>query len=57
MILAMVLFGALHEANIVWQLGDIGVGITAWLNVIALLILCPQAIKALREYEADIKKK
>ena len=56
-ILAMVLFGALHEANIVWQLGDIGVGITAWLNVIALLILCPQAIKALREYEADIKKK
>ena len=49
---AMVIFGSLREANVVWQMGDIGVGITAWLNVIALLFLCPQAIKALKEYES-----
>lgn len=50
-LLSMVIFGALKQANVIWQLGDIGVGITAWINVIALLLLCPQAIKALRDFE------
>ena len=50
-LLLMTVFGALKEANVIWQMGDIGVGITAWINVIALLLLCPQAIKALREFE------
>ena len=52
-LLVMVIFGSLREANVVWQLGDIGVGLTAWINVIALLFLCPHAIKALKEYEAS----
>ena len=50
-LLIMTVFGALKEANVIWQIGDIGVGLTAWINVIALLLLCPQAIKALREFE------
>ena len=50
-LLLMTVFGALKEANVIWQLGDIGVGITAWINVIALLLLCPQAIRALKEFE------
>lgn len=50
-LILMTVFGALKEANVIWQLGDIGVGITAWINVIALLLLCPQAIRALREFE------
>ena len=52
-LLAMVVFGSLREANVVWQLGDIGVGMTAWINVLSLLILCPHAIKALKEYEKE----
>lgn len=52
-LLGMIVFGALKEAGVVWQIGDIGVGITAWINVIALLILCPQAIRALKEFEAN----
>ena len=32
-------------------MGDIGVGILAWINVIALLLLCPKAIAALNDYE------
>jgi AGCS family alanine or glycine:cation symporter len=52
-LLVMVIFGSLREANVVWQLGDIGVGLTAWINVLALLFLCPYAIKALKEYEAS----
>ena len=52
-LLVMVVFGSLREANVVWQLGDIGVGLTAWINVLSLLLLCPYAIKALKEYESD----
>jgi len=55
-LLAMVIFGAVREANVIWQLGDIGVGITAWINVIALLLLCPEAVNELRDYEQSLKK-
>lgn len=34
-----------------WQLGDIGVAIMAWLNVIAILILQKPALKALKDYQ------
>ena len=54
-LLGMTVFGALKEANVIWQMGDIGVGMLAWINVIALLILCPQALKALKEYEITQK--
>lgn len=56
-LLGMVVFGALHETNVIWQLGDVGVGLTAWINVIVLLLLCPQAVRALRVFESTIKKK
>ena len=56
-LLGMVVFGALREANVIWQLGDVGVGLTAWINVIVLILLCPHAIKALREYESSLPKK
>lgn len=46
-----VIFGALNQAGVVWKVGDIGVGLTTWVNVIVLLLLCPQALKALRELE------
>ncbi|MBQ1866235.1 MAG: alanine:cation symporter family protein [Bacteroidales bacterium] len=51
LMLASVVFGAVREADLIWQLGDIGVGLMAWFTVISILILCPKAIKALREYE------
>ncbi len=51
MMLAAVVFGAVREADLVWQLGDIGVGLMAWGTVITILILCPKAIKALKEFE------
>ncbi len=55
-ILGAVVFGAVREANVIWQLGDIGVGLLAWVNVIALLFLCPKATGALRSYESILKK-
>jgi Na+/alanine symporter len=39
-------------SSIVWSPA---LGLTAWINVLALLILCPQAIRAMREYEQSLK--
>ncbi len=51
LILFAVVFGAVREADLVWQLGDIGVGVMAWGTVVSILILCPKALAALKEYE------
>jgi AGCS family alanine or glycine:cation symporter len=50
-IVAMVVFGAVHEASLAWALGDIGVGLMAWLNIVAILLLHKPALAALRDYE------
>jgi AGCS family alanine or glycine:cation symporter len=50
-IIGMVVFGAYHNAAMAWALGDIGVGLMAWLNIIAILILQKPALAALRDYE------
>jgi AGCS family alanine or glycine:cation symporter len=54
-IVGMVVFGAYHNAAMAWTLGDIGVGIMAWLNIIAILILQKPALLALRDYERQKK--
>ena len=46
-----IIFGAVKEANLVWTLGDIGIGLMAWINVIAILILSPKAFRSLKDYE------
>ena len=55
--LTAIVFGAVKEANLVWTLGDIGVGIMAWVNVVAIILLSPKAIGALKEYERIYLKK
>ena len=54
-LLGATVFGALRETDTIWQMGDIGVGLMAWINVVALLFLCPKAIAALRDYERRLK--
>ncbi|MBW3550306.1 MAG: alanine:cation symporter family protein [Proteobacteria bacterium] len=54
-ILAAVAYGAVKSAALAWGLGDIGVGLMAWLNLIAILILQKPAFQALRDYEAQKK--
>lgn len=54
-ITGMVVFGAFHNAGLAWGLGDIGVGLMAWLNIIAILILHKPAMIALRDYETQKK--
>ena len=54
-LIAAVVFGAVREADLVWMLGDIGVGLMAWVTVITILILCPKALDALKDFERGLR--
>ncbi len=55
LMIASVGFGAVRSAGTAWDLGDMGVGLMAWLNIIAILILQKPALLALKDYEAQKK--
>ena len=49
-----VFYGAIRTASVAWGLGDIGVGLMAWLNIVGILIIflmAKPALKALKDYE------
>lgn len=48
--------GAVGAASTAWDLGDIGVGCLAWINVIVILILSPKVFKTLKNYERQYKE-
>ena len=48
-------FGAIKSASLAWTLGDIGVGLMAWVNIFAILWLQKPALKCLRDYEEQMK--
>ena len=54
--LGSVFYGSVKTASVAWGLGDVGVGIMAWLNIIGILIIffmSKPAIKALEDYEVQ----
>lgn len=58
-LMTSVFYGTVRSADLAWALGDIGVGLMAWLNIIGILILFfmgSPAIKALRDYERQKKE-
>ena len=55
-ILLTAFIGAIRPAELAWALGDVGLGIMVWLNVIAILILMKPAIVALKDYEKQKKQ-
>jgi AGCS family alanine or glycine:cation symporter len=55
-LIAAVFFGTVIKATIVWDLGDSGLGIMAWVNIIGILIIFfmgRPAMRALKDYEAQ----
>lgn len=54
-ILGATFYGSVKTAESAWMLGDIGVGIMAWLNVIAIILLRKPALKALKDYQEQRK--
>lgn len=53
--LVVVFYGTLRTADVAWAMGDVGVGLMAWLNIIAILLLTRPALACLRDYEAQLK--
>lgn len=56
-LLITIAFGSMNTSARAWDLGDIGVGMMAWLNFIAILLLHRHAIRALKDYEKQKKLK
>ena len=57
-IMSATFYGTVKAANIAWGLGDIGVGLMAWLNIIGIIIIffmSKPAITALKDYEKQQK--
>lgn len=55
-VVGSVIIGAVSTPGAAWSLGDIGVGTTAWLNIIAILIIQRPALKALWDYRRQAKQ-
>lgn len=55
-VIAMVLFGALVDLAIVWNLADLFMGIMALINLVAITLLAKVAIAALKDYQDQRKK-
>lgn len=53
LILVSVYMGCVTTAASAWTLGDIGVGIMAWLNLIAILLLHNKVLLLLKDYDSQ----
>ncbi|RDL43245.1 sodium:alanine symporter [Marinomonas piezotolerans] len=54
LIMFMVAYGTVNTAGYIWNLGDVGVGLMAWLNIvgiIAIFFMARPTMKALKDYE------
>ncbi len=52
-LMAATVYGTVKTADLAWGMGDIGVGLMAWLNITAIILLQKPAFIALRDYEAQ----
>ncbi|MEB2787107.1 alanine/glycine:cation symporter family protein [Algoriphagus persicinus] len=55
-ILGATFYGSIKTAQMAWTMGDIGVGLMAWLNIIAIILLRKPAFKALADYKKQKKQ-
>lgn len=55
--IAAIVYGSVKEADFVWSLADLGVGVMVWLNVAALLLLSPIVLKSLEDYGSRKNRK
>lgn len=49
--LAFCMFGILVDGEIIWPMGDIGVGCMLWVNTFGVLLLTPVVIRLVKDYE------
>ena len=54
-LLGMTAFGCVKSAGLAWMMGDIGVAMMAWLNLIVILALSKKALLCFNDYESQLK--
>ncbi|RRJ93221.1 alanine:cation symporter family protein [Paenimyroides tangerinum] len=54
--LASIIIGSINTGGSSWAIGDIGVGLMAWLNLIAIFLLRKPALLALEDYRKQKKE-
>ena len=55
--LAMLFVGGLAAYTFVWDLGDVGVGLMTVFNIIVIVPMSGQALRALRDYEGKMRER
>ncbi|RFB13645.1 alanine:cation symporter family protein [Bacillus sp. HNG] len=55
-LIGSIFYGSIRTATTAWAMGDIGLGIMVWLNLIAILLLFKPASIALKDYEQQLKQ-
>lgn len=55
-VLAATFLGTVRTADMAWLIGDIGLGLMVWVNVIGMLILTKPALIVLKDYERQKKE-
>lgn len=55
-LIGSIFYGSIKTATTAWAMGDIGLGIMVWLNLIAILLLFKPASIALKDYEEQLKQ-
>jgi AGCS family alanine or glycine:cation symporter len=55
LMMLVIIYGAINQAKLAWNIGDLGVGLMAWFNIIAILFLQKPALLALKDYEKQQK--
>jgi alanine or glycine:cation symporter, AGCS family len=55
-LLVATFFGAIRKSGLAWDLGDVGLGLMVWLNLVAILMLAKPALVTLKDYEAQKKQ-
>lgn len=53
--LGLIFYGTVHSAKLAWAMGDVGVGLMAWVNLVAILLLSPTAFRCLKDFESQQK--
>ncbi|WP_374965570.1 alanine/glycine:cation symporter family protein [Lysinibacillus sp. RS5] len=49
-------YGTIRTSDLAWAMGDVGLGLMVWINVLAILIIMKPAIVALKDYEKQKKE-
>ncbi len=56
MVLGMVFVGAVASLPAIWNFADLSMGLMALVNLVAILMLSPVALRILRDYERQVKE-